>query len=112
MENIKSYGILKKNHYYLHDNFDKSMEEEFRKLKGRFYKKNKYWIFPAKTILLSEKDMNPIESSPIESSPEESSPIESSPEESSPVESSPVEKYKYNPPPEIYYLIHDYISSF
>ena len=39
MENIKSYGILKKNHYYLHDNFDKSMEEEFRKLKGRFYKK-------------------------------------------------------------------------
>ena len=108
MENIKSYGILKKNHYYLHDNFDKSMEEEFRKLKGRFYKKKNYWIFPVKTILLSEEDINQKNISFVESS----SPVKSSPVKSSPVESSPVEKYKYNPPPEIYYLIHDYISSF
>ena len=46
MNIINNYGIEKKNHTYLYDNFNDSMNQEFRKLKGRFYKKTNHWVFP------------------------------------------------------------------
>lgn len=46
METINHYGIVKKKHTYLYTNFNDTMNEDFRKLKGRFYKKTKHWVFP------------------------------------------------------------------
>ena len=46
MEIIHKFGTVKKKHTYLYNNFDDTMKEEFRKLKGRFYKKTNHWVFP------------------------------------------------------------------
>jgi hypothetical protein len=46
MDIINNFGIEKKNKTYLYDNFDETMISDFRKLKGRFYKKTNHWIFP------------------------------------------------------------------
>ena len=46
MEILKEFGVIKKNHYYLYDNFDDSMTIDFRKLRGRYYKKTNHWVFP------------------------------------------------------------------
>ena len=46
METINHFGIVKKKHTYLYNNFNDTMNEDFRKLKGRFYKKTNYWVFP------------------------------------------------------------------
>jgi hypothetical protein len=46
MDIIGNFGVVKKNHTYLYENFDDTMSVEFRKLKGRFYKKTNHWVFP------------------------------------------------------------------
>ena len=46
MEIINHFGIVKRKHTYLYTNFNDTMNEDFRKLKGRFYKKPNYWVFP------------------------------------------------------------------
>ena len=46
MEILKNFGVIKKKNYYLYDNFDDTMTTDFRKLKGRYYKKTNHWVFP------------------------------------------------------------------
>ena len=46
MEIINHFGVVKKKHTYLYNNFNETMNEDFRKLKGRFYKKTNHWVFP------------------------------------------------------------------
>lgn len=56
MEILKNFGVIKKKNYYLYDNFDDTMTTDFRKLKGRYYKKTNHWVFPLEieNIILEE----------------------------------------------------------
>jgi hypothetical protein len=56
MEIIRKYGVMKNNQFCLYDNFDESMTIEFRKLKGKYYKKNNFWSFPKKNIFSEDDD--------------------------------------------------------
>ena len=58
MEILKKFGIIKKKNYYLYDNFDDTMTVDFRKLKGRYYKKTNHWVFPLEieNILFEKKE--------------------------------------------------------
>ena len=47
MEYLKLNGIHKQRKIYLYTTFDKKQAEEYRKLKGRYYKKKNYWVFPS-----------------------------------------------------------------
>jgi hypothetical protein len=50
MEYLKVNGIHKQGKIYLYESFDPNRANEFRKLKGRFYKNKKYWVFPSLTL--------------------------------------------------------------
>ncbi len=54
MEIIRTYGTTEKTRIYLNDHFDDSMSNEFRKLKGRYFKIKKYWVFPKSIITIVE----------------------------------------------------------
>lgn len=58
MEILKNFGVIKKKNYYLYDNFDDTMITDFRKLKGRYYKKTNHWVFPLEieNILLEKTE--------------------------------------------------------
>ena len=47
MEYLKVNGIQKQKKIYLHTPFNKNQAIEYRKLKGRYYKKKNYWVFPS-----------------------------------------------------------------
>jgi hypothetical protein len=47
MEYLKLNGIHKQRKIYLYTTFDKKQAEEYRKLRGRYYKKKNYWVFPS-----------------------------------------------------------------
>ena len=49
MEYLKVNGVHKQGKIYLYESFDQNRAKEFRKLKGRFYKNKKYWVFPSLT---------------------------------------------------------------
>lgn len=51
MEIILKYGIIKKNQLCLYEHFDDTLTNEFRSLKGRYYKKNNFWSFPRDKII-------------------------------------------------------------
>jgi len=117
MEIIQKYGVLKNNHFCLYDNFNDTMEVEFRKLKGRYYKKNNFWSFPKDNIpnVSKEEVINEYEEVSVQtdhSIAEEHSTYE---EVSVQTEPSNIEKnittkkYKYNPPDYFYDYIKEYI---
>ena len=51
---ILKNSVYKNKKYYLYD-FQETQEEEFRKLHGKFYKKNKFWSFDQEIL---EQNMN------------------------------------------------------
>ena len=51
---ILKNSVYKNKKYYLYD-FQETQEEEFRKLRGKFYKKNKFWSFDQEIL---EQNMN------------------------------------------------------
>ena len=61
MEILQEHAVLKNKKYYLYleNNKVKVNKTAFHKLKGRYYKKNNYWVFPENC--LSSNDTPPVE---------------------------------------------------
>ena len=118
MEIILQHAKMKKKKYYLYDNFDKSLTKAFHELKGRYYKKENYWVFAVQNILPIEKNVTNVGKSndippttsiddiPPTTSIDDIPPTTSA--ESTHVEHVLPPKYLYNPPTEMFHFVKPY----
>ena len=115
MEIIRTYGTPEKSRIYLKDHFDESMKNEFRKLKGRYFKIKNYWVFPKSLITplsFSENDktshiqvrpeQNETQTSSMEQKETQTSSMEQNETQTSSME------YTYKPPIEYYKIVERY----
>ena len=107
MNIIQEFAVRKKTNLYLTREVDDTTAIEFRKLKGRYYRKKGHWVFPLMEWYVS----TPLSSCPP--SPPPPSPSSSPP--SNPPSKMPIlarELYEYYPPSAYFQIVKPYQTLF